>query len=124
MDRGLLCLSHFKFERRGRALCNPGLMRTSDEEVLQRTESRELKKKKKKMLMEKLGLGVRVKTGEHGEDGENMSKSLGIAAGKKWWGDRESGKESLEPRGDNCSVLCFTVGQRVDITPRPRGQAG
>lgn len=76
------------------------------------------------MLMEKLGLGVRVKTGEHGEDGENMSKSLGTAAGKKWWGDRESGKESLEPRGDSCSVLCFTVGQRADITPRPRGQAG
>lgn len=55
--------------------------------------------------MDKLGLGVRVKTGEHGEDGENMSKSPGTATGKKWWGDRESGRESLKQKWDGCSVL-------------------
>lgn len=40
------------------------------------------KLKKKKVLMKTLGLGVRVKTGEYGEDGETLSKPQVLLQGR------------------------------------------
>lgn len=94
--QGALMAEPFQVERSERAPCNCGLMRTSDEEVVQRTASWEVKKKKS--FNEDTWFGGESKNWGAWRRRRDSEQTSGAATGKKWWGDRESGKVSLDLR--------------------------